>query len=229
MPKGVALIADDDGLLCWGLQKELALHGLDARLAQTGQECVNRMREQRFDLLFLDLHLPDASGLDLLKSLRALSPSTRIVAVSSDGSAANKEAALAAGAEQFLEKPFEITVVGRLVSAMFSDSLCQRKHRRYLCNFPLLLSVLAPSPEEAQLYLDSVRCTAEDVTEGGIRLTTDYPLRPGQGVRLRITGEPDPFGKMIPGDAIAKVVWAVPRGQQSTAGLRFLSSTPLSA
>ena len=63
----------------------------------------------------------------------------------------------------------------------------------------------------------------------GIRLKTDYPLRTGQGVLLRIDGEPDPFGKMIPGEAIAEVVWAVSRDNLSTAGLRFLTKPPLPA
>jgi CheY-like chemotaxis protein len=226
MPLKTVLIADDDTLFCWALQKELTFHGLDTRIAHTGQECFAAMREKRFDLLFLDIHLPDADGIDLLAKIRKISPGTRVVIVSWDGSIRNKESALSAGAEQFLEKPFDIGVVTRFLSNAFREDPCQRKQLRYMCNFPLRLSILAPSPEEAEFYLGSMRGTAEDVGREGIRLTTEYPLRTGQSVRVRIDGEPDPFGKMIPGEAFAEVVWAVSRDNLSTAGLRFLAGAP---
>jgi len=49
---------------------------LNARIAESGAECLRAVRENRFDLVFLDIHLPDADGLDLLKSIRELSPET---------------------------------------------------------------------------------------------------------------------------------------------------------
>jgi CheY-like chemotaxis protein len=226
MPQKNVLIADDDALFCWALQKELTIHCLNTYIANTGQECLKAIKEIRFDLLFLDIHLPDADGIDLMTKIRKISPGTRVVIISWDGSIRNKESALTAGAEQFLEKPFDIGVVTRFVSSAFRKDPCLRKASRYLCSFPLRISILDPSPEEAQFYLGSMRGTAEDVGREGIRLTTDYPLRTGQGVRLRIDGEPDPFSRMIPGGVCAEVVWAKSRDNLSTAGLRFLAEQP---
>ncbi len=228
MPRKAALIADGDSLFCWALGKELTFHGLDTRIANTGQACLAAVQEKRFDLLFLDIHLPDMNGIDLLKTLRKISPATRVVIVSWDGTIQNKVSALSAGAEQFLEKPFDIGVVTRFLSSAFRKYPCQRKYMRYMCNFPLRLSILAPSPEEAEYYLGSLQGKAEDVGREGIRLTTEYPLRTGQSVRVRIDDEPDPFGRMIPREATAEVVWAVSRDNLSTAGLRFLGAPPLS-
>ncbi|MBE0568890.1 MAG: response regulator [Deltaproteobacteria bacterium] len=216
------LIVDDDALFCWALQKELTLHHLNACIANTGQECLQAVKATRFDMLFLSVHLPDADGIDLLAKIRKISPGSRAVVVSWDGTASNKKAALSAGAEQFLEKPFDIGVVTRFVSHAFREEPCRRSASRYLCNFPLRISILDPTPEEAHFFLGSMRGAAEDVGQGGIRLTTDYPLRAGQRVRLMIDGEPDPFAQMIPGGGCAEVVWAVSRGNQFTAGLRFL-------
>jgi two-component system chemotaxis response regulator CheY len=229
MPLKNVLIADDDSLFCWAIHKELTFLGLDARIAYSGRECIEAMREKRFDLLFLGIHLPDTNGIELLKTVQDISPATRSVVVSWDGSIRNKEAALSAGAEQFLEKPFEIRVLTRFLSSAFRRYPCQRTHRRFLCDFPLRLSILAPSPEEAHFFLGSIRGTAEDVGREGIRLTTEYPLRTGQSVRVRTDDEPDPFGKMIPEDAVAEVVWNDIRGSLCTAGLRFLVETPLPA
>ncbi len=226
MPIRKVLIADDDSLFCWALQKELTAHRLNAYIANTGRECLEAFSRNRFDLLFLDIRFPDADGLDLLKTVRELSPETRVVIVSGDGSAGNKRAALAAGAEQFLEKPFDIGVIKRFVTEALREGPSLRKHSRYLCNFPLRLSVLAPLPEEKQFDLGSMRGIAEDIGREGIRLTTDYPLRTGQGVRLRIDGEADPFSNMVPGGVCAEVVWTVTRNNLSTAGLRFLAGGP---
>ncbi len=228
MPLKTVLIVDDDSLFCWALQKELTFHGLNTHITHTGQECLAAMQEKRIDLVFLDIHLPDANGIELLKILRKISPASRIIVVSWDGTIENKESALSAGAEQFLEKPFDIGVVTRFLSSAFRKYPCQRKYTRYLCNFPLRLSILAPSPEEAEYYLGSLQGKAEDVGREGIRLTTQYPLRTGQSVRVRLDDESDPFGKMIPREATAEVVWAVPRDGMSTAGLRFLAGAPLS-
>jgi len=163
MPPKNVLIVDDDSLFCWALQKELTFHHLNPYIANTGQECLRAVKNNRFDLLFLDIHLPDADGIDLLAKIREISPGIRVVVVSWDGSARNKESAMAAGAEQFLEKPFDIGVVTRLVTSAFRKESCQRKVSRYLCNFPLRISILDPSPEEAQFNLGSMRGTAVDI------------------------------------------------------------------
>ena len=185
------------------------------------------MQGKRFDLLLLDIHLPDANGIEFLKTINKISPDTRIVIINWDGTIQNKESALLAGAEQFLEKPFDIGVVRRFVATAFREDRCLRKHSRFLCNIPLRLSILAPSPEEAQFDLDSLSGTAKDVGREGVRVNTEYPLKEGQGVRLRADDERDPFSKLIPHEANAEIVWAVPGGGMFTAGLRFHAEVPL--
>jgi CheY-like chemotaxis protein len=191
-------------------------------------ECLNAVRENRFDLVFLDIHLPDANGIDLLKTIREISPETRVVIISGDGDFQGKERALSEGAAQYLEKPFDIRMVARIVESTFLEFPRKRKHLRYLCNIPLRLSILAPSPEEAQFDLDSLSGTINDVGPEGVRVNTEYPLQEGQGVRLRVDDRRDPFSKLIPREASAEVVWAVPGSRMSTAGLRFLAGAPLS-
>ena len=216
------LIVDDDILFCWALQKELTTCRLNAHLANSALQCLEAVKLKRFDLMFLDIHLPDANGLELLAALRAAFPSTRIVVVSGDGSFENRQEALSTGAEQFLEKPFDIHLVTRFVTGLSWEGNCQRKSSRYLCSFPLRLSVLSPLPGEEQYFLGSMDGVAADIGMEGIRLSTDYPLRAGQEVRLRAVSQADPLSSMVPGRGGAEVVWSVPRGNASTAGLRFL-------
>jgi len=218
----MVLVVDDDNLVCWALRKELVHHRLNARIAGSGEECLSAVRENRFDLIFLDIHLPDANGIDLMKPIREISPDTRIVIISGDGNFQGKERALSEGAAQYLEKPFDISLVGRIVETTFLEFPRKRKHPRYLCSIPLRLSILAPSPEEAQFDLDSLGGTINDLGPEGVCVNTDYPLQKGQDVRLRVDDAGDPFSKMIPRETTAEVVWAFPGDGLSTAGLRFL-------
>jgi len=227
MSQKSVLVVDDDNLVCWALRKELANHRMNACIAGSGAECMKAVRENRFDLIFLDIHLPDANGIDLMKPIREISPESKVVIISGDGNFQGKERALSEGAAQYLEKPFDISLVGRIAESSFTEFSRKRKHPRYLCSIPLRLSILAPSPEEAQFDLDSLGGTIGDLGPGGVRVNTEYPLQEGQGVRLRIDNEGDPFSRMIPRDVTAEVVWAAPGEGMSTAGLRFLAETPL--
>jgi hypothetical protein len=128
---------------------------------------------------------------------------------------------------QYLEKPFDISLVGRIAESILLEFPSKRKHPRYLCSIPLRLSILAPSPEEAQFDLDNLNGTINDVGPEGVCVNTEYPLQKGQGVRIRVDGAGDPFSKMIPRERTAEVVWAVPGDGISTAGLRFLPESPL--
>jgi hypothetical protein len=133
------------------------------------------------------------------------------------------ERALSEGAAQYLEKPFDISLVGRIAESILLEFPRRRKHPRYLCSIPFRLSILAPSLEEAQFDLDSLGGTINDVGPEGVHVNTEYPLQEGQAVRLRVDGKGDPFSKMIPRESTAEVVWAVPRDGISAAGLRFLA------
>ncbi|MBP2668435.1 MAG: response regulator receiver protein [Deltaproteobacteria bacterium] len=228
VPKKV-LVVDDDNLIGWALHKELTTKGMNVSIATTGEELLAAIREIPFDLVFLDIHLPDANGIDLLNIIRDISPETRVVIISGDGNSQGKERALSCGAVQFLEKPFDIGVVAKIMESTFLEFSCKRKHWRYLCDIPLRLSVLAPSREEDQFDLESLSVRAKDVAREGVRVKTEYPLKEGQGVRLRIADEGDPFSRMIPREASAEVVWAVPGNGMSIAGLRFVTETPRSA
>ncbi len=220
-----ALVVDDDNLICWALRKELVNHRLNTRVAGSGVEALSAIREHRFDLVFLDVHLPDANGIHLLKILRESSPETRVVIISGDGTFQSKERALSEGAVQYLEKPFDIRTIARIVESAFLEYPHQRKQPRYYCDIPLRFSILKPSPADALYNLASLNGVAKEVGRLGIRVNSEYPLQKSQIVRLRIAADGDPFSKLIPREATAEVVWAVPENGITIAGLRFLNET----
>ncbi|MBN1841099.1 MAG: response regulator [Deltaproteobacteria bacterium] len=103
------LIIDDEPDMCWALEHILETLGVNAKTAQSGEEALTLMRQNRFDLAFLDAKLPDSEGLELASRIRKISPDIKIVMVSGyfykdDGLI---EQALANGIiSGFISKPF---------------------------------------------------------------------------------------------------------------------------
>ena len=101
------LIVDDEPGVCWALEYLLTSKGLPCQKAQTAQAALDLMKTHRFQLVFLDVTLPDMNGLELARRLHDLDPLLRFVIVSGFLS---REAAAAAQAEGLIyaciNKPF---------------------------------------------------------------------------------------------------------------------------
>lgn len=116
------LVVDDDRLTGWAIGKGLAEQQLPFRVVTTGTEAREAIRSNRFDLVFLDLNLPDADGIDLLGEIREISPGTRVVIVTGDVTDANRDAARKAGADRFVEKPFDLALIRFLASTLLREA-----------------------------------------------------------------------------------------------------------
>lgn len=111
------LIVDDNELVCLGLGRTLSRRNVLHHAVEDGENALSEVRRTFYDLVFLDIHLPDANGLDLMREIRRISPDTRVVILSSDGSPANVRRALAAGALRFIEKPYDNAEVMEVLEA----------------------------------------------------------------------------------------------------------------
>lgn len=102
------LIVDDDKLTCWGLEKMMSSHNLLVTSVNNGRDAISEVGSRSFNSVFLDINLPDISGFDVLREVRARAPETKVVVITADGSEANREEALQGGAFQFVAKPFGV-------------------------------------------------------------------------------------------------------------------------
>lgn len=223
------LVVDDDRLISWALEQELSGDGVAVTVCHDGHGASRKIRAATYDVAILDINLPDANGLAILEEIRQLSPATRAIVVTADASPANLRRAIEAGADQFLEKPFDPSVIGGRVRDMFRDYPVPRKHPRHLCRFPVRISLLAPMPPGAGFDIDQLGGLAENVGGGGIRVATGYPLAAGQIVRVR-TGEPDsagPFQQFVRPLSAAEVRWTAMAPGGYRAGLSFTTPAVL--
>jgi two-component system KDP operon response regulator KdpE len=101
------LLIEDEPEIRRFLRASLGAHGFELREASTGQEGLRQAAEQPPDIILLDLGLPDIGGLQVIEQVRGWS-SVPIVVLSARGQEADKIAALDAGADDYLTKPFGV-------------------------------------------------------------------------------------------------------------------------
>jgi two-component system OmpR family response regulator len=105
------LIVDDDHPTCDLLLRSFSRAGHLARQAATCEEAEAAVTSDHFDLLVLDVMLPDGSGVDLCRSLRSQGVSTPVLLLTARGAVGDRVAGLDAGADDYLGKPFAVSEV----------------------------------------------------------------------------------------------------------------------
>ena len=106
------LLVEDDTSLIDGLEYTLVKNGFNVRVAQTVQEALLLFEKDSFDLLLLDLTLPDGTGFDICRSVRRHSEVPIIFLTASDEEV-NVVMGLDIGGDDYITKPFNL---GELVS-----------------------------------------------------------------------------------------------------------------
>jgi len=102
------LIVDDDPELRRFLVGELAAEGHRCREAATGQAALTQIRSEPPDLVLLDWTLPDFSGVEVCRRLRASALATPVLMLTARDDVRERVEALDAGADDYLTKPFSI-------------------------------------------------------------------------------------------------------------------------
>ena len=106
-PAGSVLIIDDEAEIRESLRTLLEIEGYEVEAAGTGEEGLTRLGDRAFDLVLLDLALPDRNGLDLLAELRAEDRSLSIIMITAYGTVENAVRAMQSGAANFIQKPWD--------------------------------------------------------------------------------------------------------------------------
>jgi len=215
------LVVDDDELIRWGLVRELSSLSLDVEAVSTAVAAVERIGQQAYRLVFVDIHLPDADGLDLIPRIRTTSPETEIVVISSDTTNANKRRAFAEGASQFIDKPFDLSEITRLARSAFGTFTEKRLSPRFFCRLRLRFEIEVAGAPGADFSVGIRDGTVLDVGSGGLRLKTACPLESEQRIRTLMVDRNDPCSKYVPQKALARVIWVAPDAHGITAGLRY--------
>lgn len=217
------LVVDDDALVGWALEKAAATRCADVSVAATGADALAALRRAEIDVAFVDIHLPDANGLDLLREIHEISPATRLVVLTSDASASNRERAFERGACQFIEKPFELSEIAQVLDDCSGPAEERRGERREICRVPVRVDLVG-IPSRDPGAAPSFEAMAVDVSDRGVRLHAPCRLAPGQLVTLHAMEFTHPCVQLLKNDTPARVVWVHAGPQSTLAGLTYLSA-----
>ncbi len=91
-------------------QKMLSLLNVDATIVNNGQECLDCLQNQEFDVIFMDIQMPVMDGLETLKQItrHQLAPNSAIIALTANTFDSDVNAYLSAGFDDVLAKPFQL-------------------------------------------------------------------------------------------------------------------------
>jgi len=112
------LLVEDDMLLGKSVQRGLVDAGHECKWATAGAEALQHADTESFDVIVLDLMLPDISGLEVLRQFRADKIETPVLVLTALGSVDERVNGLNAGADDYLVKPFAFAELAARLSAL---------------------------------------------------------------------------------------------------------------
>jgi two-component system NtrC family response regulator len=110
-PMAKILIIDDDELFCQGLAEAIAAGGHEIQCAHTLEEGRTLAAAESFDVVFLDVALPDGNGLDHLSEIQSFTSNPEVIILTGGGTPDGAELAIGSGAWDYIQKPFSLSVI----------------------------------------------------------------------------------------------------------------------
>ncbi len=105
MKKDKILFVDDDPQILAIVEQFLARCGFDITTESNGLKAIEKVKNDQYSVMFTDLMMPDISGMELLKQVKAVSPATEVIVVSGYGTIESAIEAMKLGSYDFLQKP----------------------------------------------------------------------------------------------------------------------------
>jgi two-component system, OmpR family, response regulator len=112
------LVVEDDALLAQGLTRVLIRAGHTVDHASTGTDADNALRATSYELVVLDIGLPDIDGFEILRRLRLRRSSTNVLVLTARDAVEDRVHGLDLGADDYLTKPFSLTEFEARVRAL---------------------------------------------------------------------------------------------------------------
>ncbi len=156
------LVVDDDVMMCELITRILQQEGCATTVCNTGTEAVQLLRDRRFDVVLLDVGLPDMSGLDLLSVWRGRN-GTKVIVITADDTAETLMTAIRNDAYLYIRKPFEPQQLREMVAAALE---ADQAHR---------IEVISAKPDWLELSVPCTREAAERMDQFMRQVKIDLP------------------------------------------------------
>ncbi len=147
--KHTVLIVDDEKELRDLISGELNLRGYHAITAVSGEECIERIKTVKVDILLLDIKLPGISGINVLEEVRKLNPEIEIIMITAHSSLEYAVETLKKGAADYIEKPI---ILNKLIASI-EKALEQRSLKETVLLYEISKAIFSTIELEALLKI----------------------------------------------------------------------------
>lgn len=195
------LVVDDESSFLHGLTRALRrvchFEG-EIQTAENGREAIHEISGSHYDVCFLDINLPDISGIDVLKRIANVSPSTRVIIMTASEIDDAMKRAIERDAIMFLQKPIELDDIKAFLSGEVENGCDfaagaqnhtaadlpikeRRAHERMACSKIVRYSISIFYDWELRSDLIA---NILDMSDGGVGITTGFPVVMGNVLRF---------------------------------------------
>jgi DNA-binding NtrC family response regulator len=167
MVKERILVVDDEYLIRWSLQQDLAKEGYEVQVAESGEEALRMVRESPPDLVLLDIQLPGIDGVRTLEGIKKLDPEIVVIMITAYAMVDTAVAAMKLGAHDYINKPYNLEGVKLSIQKGMETNrlkgeirrLREEQHGRYGAS-----TIIAESPAMKKVLDVVARVAASDAT-----------------------------------------------------------------
>lgn len=125
------LIIEDEAILAKSVARFLSRAGYDCQIAATGDSGLDVVRQERPDLILLDIRLGPVDGLSILKEMQDLDPGTAVITMTAFGSVETAVLAMKLGACDYIQKPLDLDELKLLVERTLEGRQLRRRLSYY--------------------------------------------------------------------------------------------------
>jgi DNA-binding response OmpR family regulator len=199
------LIVDDESLIRYSLTAALRRDDTTVESVACGKDGLSEFDRNSYDLCFLDIHLPDMNGLDIMKTFRKASPETKIVILT--GSEVDDEMmkSIQENAQLLVAKPFDLDQIKTCTEHLLAHETPVFPAGHYFYNDKDEVAFINRRVDDKRQFnrlavAQNTACSvvAEDngqgessfnadileISDAGTCIRTSYPLKPGQVLRF---------------------------------------------
>lgn len=156
----IVLVVDDDTDACDVLEQMISRLGIRVETTSNPLEVPDLVRNTFFNVVLLDINMPEKSGMDLLPEIAEISPDTKIIIITGGGDKESAIRSLRLGAFDFLEKPFDYKLISHSIEralqtqkaqlAYWDEKMKLQDANRQLMETNKALSILASNIERTR-------------------------------------------------------------------------------
>ena len=111
-----ALVVDDNILNLKVAQKLIEHEGLEVDIALSGMECIDKVKENHYDIIFMDIMMPEMDGIETFNKLRELDRfDTPVVTLTADAETGAKEKYIEMGFVDYISKPIQKDILHQII------------------------------------------------------------------------------------------------------------------